>query len=499
MNTLTTAPTATTAIATAPAMSTDLTRVDVVHTLAHRMAGQRWAFQGSLAAVPAWLEGTTMDDLDVWIATDSIDAAHAVLVALGGVLVCATSNPRRLMHRQYWLPTVHLGGRGSLVDITIGDLRVGPTLLIAEADVTIRECRVQTGHYDIVEAPVLAGAARVADLAVRPLLRGRIVTADRLGDAGREYARLSDGERCRLRKALLRTVGGRHLATVTDWLEGRVGGTEMQPVLAAARRRLTTATIAPRSLVAGWQQRRIILPARRTGPVGMRSRGVVVALVGTDGSGKSTTATHLGAMLTEAGFTVDHCYFGMARGNLPGLQLVRRLVGGGDTTARPGSSTSGGQHAPTPPGLLHQLAAWAYVADYWWRSIRRVRPAVRKGHVVLCDRWVSDLRRHPVPDSPAARVAEWLVGAPDVFLLADAPVYEIVARKPERTLAEAGMEQDGLRHVGHQLHGRPARGGGHCDFQVINTSAIGDGTPEDRLAAVVRRVVGAAHDRLPHG
>jgi len=484
---------------TTAARATDLTRVDVIHTFARRMTGRHWAFQGSLAAVPTWIDGTTMDDLDVWVAADACGAAEAALIGLGGVQVCATANPRRLMHLQYWLPTVHEGGRGSLVDVTVGDLRVGPMLLIAERDLRTRLAALATAPYETVTAPVLAGTARVADLALRPLLRGRVVAADRHGEASREYALLTDDERCQLRKALQRTVGGKHLPTVTDWLDGHTDGAAMLPVLSAARRRLTAATFAPRASLAGWQQRRIILPTRRRGPVGMRHRGVVVALVGTDGSGKSTTAATLGSMLTEAGFTVDHRYFGMARGNLPGVQFIRRLAGGGDTSSRPGSATSGGQHEPVPPSILHKAAAWVYVLDYWWRSVRHVRPAVRRGHVVLCDRWVSDLRRHPAPGSPAARVAEWLVGAPDVFLLADAPIYEIVARKPERTLAEAGMEQDGLREVGRQLRGRSVRKGGRCEFQVIDTSAMGHGSPEDRLAVVVRSVVGAAHRNLPHG
>jgi thymidylate kinase len=138
-----------------------------------------------------------------------------------------------------------------------------------------------------------------------------------------------------------------------------------------------------------------------------------------------------------------------------------------------------------------------YVLDYAWRSVRRVRPAVRRGHVVICDRWVTDLRRHPAPNSPAARLAEWLVGAPDVFVLADAPAEEMVARKGERSVEESRSEQESLRRAGHDLDGRRARGGGSCTFVTFDTSSENKSSRGVRLLVPVRLVVAAAHHRLP--
>lgn len=485
---------------TVPSTTLELTRLQVVQRLSAALADHRWAFQGAAAALRTWVADHTLADLDIWVADESVGAMDDAVSRLGGVLVCATSDPRRLRHRQYWLPTSHAEGTGAIVDVTVGDLRVGPVLLVSAADVTTRMGDLPCGAYAGVRAPVLSGVARVADLALRPLLRGRVVDGLRRCDAVNEYCSLVEAERAAVR-ATLRSIVGRRTTTVVErWLAGaaEADADEMAAVVTIARRRLAAASLAPGAAIATWRQRALILPTRRKGPAGLRSRGVVVALVGTDGSGKSTTADRLGTELQHAGFTVRHEYFGMARGNLPGVGLIRRLAGGGDTTAAPGrTEASSSTGAPKQPSMLHQAASWVYVLDYWWRAARRVRPALRRGEVVLCDRWVSDLRTHPAPGSPAARVAEWLVGAPHVFVLADAPIEEIVARKQERTPAEATAEQEGLRTVGGQLHGRTARGGGFCSFHTVDTSAHSRVPAADRLLPTLRSVMSAAHTALP--
>jgi thymidylate kinase len=313
-----------------------------------------------------------------------------------------------------------------------------------------------------------------------------------------EFRSLSSSESAQFTSLLRRVVGARHVALVEAWLQVGEPMAAVDGVRDAARRRFVRATLAPRPLLATWAQRAIVLPARRKGPTGMRSRGVTVALVGTDGSGKSTTAQRLAADLRAAGFTVEHQYFGMARGNLPGVGLIRRLAGGGDTTAAPSSSSASSATTSGSPSVMRQAASWVYVVDYWWRSVRRVRPSVRRGHVVICDRWVSDLRRHPTPDSPAARVAERLVGAPDVFVLADAPAEEMVARKPERTVEEAAAEQQALREVGGELAGRSVRHGGRCVFVTVDTSVATPIPAEQRIVPLVGAIVSAAHRVLPH-
>ena len=89
-------------------------------------------------------------------------------------------------------------------------------------------------------------------------------------------------------------------------------------------------------------------------------------------------------------------------------------------------------------------------------------------------------------------MAEWLVGRPHVFVLADAPIEQIVARKPERTVAAATAEQAALRSLGEAMHGQRARGGGRTTFHVADTSGA-RGTAE---APLVDRIVATLHRRL---
>ena len=109
------------------------------------------------------------------------------------------------------------------------------------------------------------------------------------------------------------------------------------------------------------------------------------------------------------------------------------------------------------------------------------RPLARR-HVVIVDRWIYDLRESPWPGSRAARVAEFLLPAPDVVVLPDAPIALIHDRKPERPLAEQYVQQERFRRL---LAEHPAR---HAEV-VVDTS----GRLPDPLAALVATVVQAAH------
>jgi thymidylate kinase len=267
-----------------------------------------------------------------------------------------------------------------------------------------------------------------------------------------------------------------------------------------ARRALARCTLRPSGLGATWAQRRTVLPAGRSaGPLGARVRDVVVALVGTDGAGKSTVGTELAARLRRCGFEVRETYFGMARDNLPGVTLARRLLrvpaaGTGEPTATPTATPTGVEPEPEPvpgagsPGptlslpLLRRAAAWYYAVEYLWRYLRRVLPHRLRRRVVLCDRWVCDLRGSPWPGSPAARVVERLVPPPDLLVLPDAPAEVLHRRKPERPMAEQARQQEELRQL---LRTAPAR----STAVVVDTS----GQTHDPVGPLLAAVVRAAH------
>jgi thymidylate kinase len=231
-------------------------------------------------------------------------------------------------------------------------------------------------------------------------------------------------------------------------------------------------------------------------------------MVGTDGSGKSTLARNLRHRLEVAGFQTHEAYFGMARGNLPGVGLARRILAipahgepagiAGSTAVgpqvdperavRPGPGPAGAQPGssfpkPADHRLIRRAAAWFYAAEYQWRYLSQVAPARCRGAVVICDRYVYDLRESPWPGSRAARLAQWVMPDPDLLVLPDAPAELIHARKPERPLPEQAAQQQAFRDL---LAAGPAR----VAELLVDTSGA-DPHPELAVAAAV---IAAAHD-----
>lgn len=479
------------------------TRAQVLDALTTALDGARarWGWQGASGARDRWLDATDASDLDVWCDAASRVAVDAALDAWPSARVADARDPRRLQHVSRAVETEH---GLAVVDTTFGDLRVGPVLLLPGDEVRATEG----------PAPVLTGVAAAADLLVRPLLRGRIPEESRVDEARRAWAAAPAQARADATALWARELGVGLSTQVVSVLDGAPppGG-----LASSARKHLLRRTVAPSGLRAAWVQRHSVLPAgRAAGPLGLRTRGVVVVLVGTDGAGKSTVADGLADRLRACGFEVRTAYFGMARGNLPGVGLARKLLGiaaagdgAEDVAAEQPESAPVARVEPVEPvapvaaepsnpvdptsdprdpraGLAHpgirRLAAWYYAAEYAWRYARTVAPGVRRRAVVICDRYVYDLRESPWPGSPASVVVEAVVPAPDVLVLPDAPIEQIHARKPERPLAEQAAQQGRFRAL---LASRPAR----VAEVVVDTS----GADDDGVADLVTAVVTAAH------
>ena len=336
--------------------------------------------------------------------------------------------------------------------------------------------------------PRLAGSAAAADLLLRPLLRGRVPPDSRVAQARSAWRGTTPAERSRAADLWRRALG-----RVADDAVRVLDGEPAAPSLARrARRHLVGQTLRPRALASTWRQRETIRPAgRRAGPLGLPTRGVVVALVGTDGSGKSTVSEELRHRLAALGFETSDAYFGMARGNLPGVATARRWLGvpsapdvTGAAAPPPPSSTAESAGTPLDHPTVRRVAAWFYAGEYVWRYLRLVMPQRRGRRVVVCDRYVYDLEHSPWPGSRAAAWARAVVPAPDLLVLPDAPDEVIHRRKPERLLAEQAAQQEWLRGV---LASRPARVG----EMVVDTS----GATLDPVSPVVAAVVEAAHGR----
>ena len=444
----------------------------------------QWAWQGVADAPDRWLTEAGPADLDLWWrpGTGRYGITVSALVdrlcaELPAAALADSRDPGRLAHTSL---VVRADSGLAVIDVTHGDLRVGPLTLMPGAQVTSSSA----------DDPRLTGAAAAADLLIRPLLRGRVPPAARVDQARAAWAAALPAARAGAIVLWREGLGPDLADQVVCTLQG---GPLAPSMVTSARRRLIRATVTPRSWRSTWRHRHTIAPAGRgASPLGLRGRGVVVALVGTDGSGKSTVAAQVRERLEDSGFSTSSAYFGMARGNLPGVALARRALGVGGVQPAGEGATSGPAPARADQDvagldrpLLRRAAAWFYAAEYVWRYQRTVAPERRRGSIVLVDRYVYDLRESPWPGSMASRVAERLVPRPDLLVLPDAPDDVIHARKPERGAREQAAIQARYRNL---LAERPARFG----HVVVDTS----GSTADPVAGLELAAISAAHLRV---
>jgi len=437
-------------------------------------AGGEAGWQGPAGAPRTWRYSTGADDLDVWCDPIAFHRIDQLLRGYQGARVQHAEDRGRLMHTSYAIET-HDGL--AVVDLTRGDLRVGPVLLVPSGDV-----RVRGGD----EGQRLTGIACAADLFVRPLLRGRIVDDSRLAQARTGWMEATEFERAALISRLADQLGH----GVADDVQRTLGGARPAPQLVkASRKALAVASLKPSALASTWRQRKTIRPAgRRAGVLGLATTGCLVVLVGTDGSGKSTVAGEIADRLERVELHTTPAYMGMARGNLPGVGLARKLLGvapAGDTAAsttlaKPASTDAKADHA-----MVRRAAAYYYAAEYVYRYWRDIRPGLRNGGVVIADRYVYDLRESPWPGSGASRIAEALMPRPDVLVLPDAPDRLIHARKPERPAHEQAEQQARFRELVSSGVARTAA-------LTVDTSGMG-GADLDPVAPVVAAVVASIH------
>lgn len=473
------------------------TRSQLIEMLSDVMAdsstspGARFGWQGALDAASVWQADTGPSDLDIWANHKGAAAIDKLMRGLPAARVQFSSDPQRLQHTSY---AVETDAGLAVVDVTRGDLMVGPVLLCREADVAV---------VDSPTGPRLAGSAAVADLVVRKLLRGGTPPPDRLNQAREQWAAMSAGERQAAADLWARGIGGNLAGQISLLLVDRTR-TPTADLARRVRARLLAASLKPTNLRSTWRARDVVRPAgRQAGPLGLRTRGVVVALVGTDGSGKSTVAHDLSDRLVRSGFEVASPYFGMARGNLPGVNLARKIMGVAiepesaqkavESPAEDGAEPRAvaevsSVEEPVATELSHaqirKVAAWYYAGEYVIKWLRSVAPALATRKIVIADRYIYDLRDSPWPGSSASKALQALLPPPDFLVLPDAPDELIHARKPERPAWEQAAQQQRFRDlVSEQL----ARRGS------IRTDSSG-ATP-DPLAGLVAEIVEAAHLR----
>jgi thymidylate kinase len=168
----------------------------------------------------------------------------------------------------------------------------------------------------------------------------------------------------------------------------------------------------------------------------MHDRGIMIALLGPDGCGKSSVIAGLTEDWTANGRTVTTMHFRP--------RLDQRGSATNDTTVTD-------PHGQPPRGTVASAAKLAfYLMDYLLGHPVVVRPRIRNGEIVLADRYFPDLlvdpRRYRYGGPTWLPRMVWrIIPKPDAILLLDASPEVVRKRKLEVTFAETARQQAAYR------------------------------------------------------
>lgn len=155
--------------------------------------------------------------------------------------------------------------------------------------------------------------------------------------------------------------------------------------------------------------------------------GLFIVFEGGDGVGKSTQARHLAGWLAERGHEVVRTF---EPGDTPAGREIRRLV----------LDHASGELDPRAESLL-------YAADKAQHLAEVVRPALARGAVVVCDRYIDTMLAYQgagraLDLGEVARIARWATAElrPDLTVLLDLDPRHAVGTKADKDKLESAGE-----------------------------------------------------------
>jgi thymidylate kinase len=187
-----------------------------------------------------------------------------------------------------------------------------------------------------------------------------------------------------------------------------------------------------------------------------RRRGVLVAFLGPDGSGKSTLIQAVKGMSPSDPFPIKDVYMGKRDTFLPTSRLIRMMYRRQEKSSKGGEITSKRRFVGRLLYRLKDIAGLAnWTLEQWSRYLIQVRPCLQQGGVVLADRYAYDLAcrdERSIAHRPMVlRILAHLFPVPDrTYLLWEQPEV-LYARTSEITPTESAAMLERLRQILHPI------------------------------------------------
>lgn len=402
------------------------------------------------------------------------------MIACGGIPTCARHGVagRAGIGSAMFMFVDEAGRPIGTIDISFGAPRAGVIELGDEGD-HARDIQRPAGF------PCFIGAAVVTELVLRRCARGKASEAAHIRYARQCWRNLPEPERA----GFLARARERFRPPTAQLLERALRGDSDFPWERLRRRLLCGACLARPALLAEFAVDKVLFdrrPRQRTRyPGGSRPSGTTVAILGTDGTGKSSLVVELRRTLGNFGMGVHDLYFGRVRGSaLFSDSMRKRLERVTRATSIEDSTLAAPRRVSRQQRSLRHLASYVYVVDYAARLALHVLPLWARGNVVIFDRYVYDLRIMPHASALAARLAEVIAPRPRLMFFLDVDANVITARRQERSLAEVLKQQTILRET-------CARMGAGTRYVPIDSL----GSVNELAWQMARAVIATAHRR----
>ena len=405
---------------------------------------------------PREFDFTGTKDVDIWIESEHIGKLDALLRSLGAILIIKRQGKAWASQRIYLLA---LQDGFVQLDVGIDTMAAGPLIYRPLADFG--------GGSGLVELPP---DVEMFSRGAKRLLRGKGVGEAAIAELQSLYGTMDNAGRSRLAAFLRQAVEKLDLHFAP--------GSSARKVRAIFYRRIVIALLTtvkyPLELIRVLRSK-VALPGWPT-PFGRRVRGQVIAIVGTDGSGKSTTQEQLQTNLEKEGYRTKYRYMGRARGNVLMSDSIKS------------SASAASEKSRSRRLLLKYLASWFYVFDYSVRFVRIWFLSRIRGYTVLCDRYFYDIETMERYSRFAYAILRLVALKPDILVGLDCSVEVLMQRKAERSREEYARQRDFYRRLARNANVKYWR-------TTLRTDEIDSVQIVDRICAIVHR---SAHRRYDY-